>query len=62
MILCIDMSGSMNLSYPSKYKKINKDFIIRSIGQKQYDILKLAIGEEEVIKNFKGIEMLINSG
>ena len=62
MILCVDMSGSMNLSYPSKYKKINKDFVIRSIGLKEFDILKSAIGQEQVIKNFKSIEMLINSG
>lgn len=39
MILCIDMSGSMNCSYPTRYQKINKDFVIRALGQKNYNTL-----------------------
>jgi hypothetical protein len=39
MILCIDMSGSMNCSYPTKYKKVNKDYVIRSLGQKNYNMI-----------------------
>lgn len=58
----IDISGSMNCSYPSKYKKINKEFVIRVIGQANFDFLKNALGEAEVIKNFKGIELLIDNG
>lgn len=51
----VDLSGSMNCTYPSKYKKLNKDYVVRSLGNKNFDILRNAIGEEEVIKNFKGI-------
>ena len=36
MILCVDMSGSMNCSYPTKYKKINKDYVIRALGLKNF--------------------------
>ena len=46
MILMVDLSGSMNFTYPSKYKKLNKDFVIRAIGIKNFEVLKNAIGEE----------------
>lgn len=62
MILCIDLSGSMNCSYPTKYKKINKDFVIRSLGLKNFTTIANIIGEAEVVKNFKGIEVLFQSG
>jgi hypothetical protein len=62
MILMVDLSGSMNCTYPSKYKKINKDYVIRAIGPKDFDVLRAAIGEEEVVRNFKGIETLLGSG
>lgn len=62
MILMVDLSGSMNCTYPSKYKKLNKDFVMRAIGPKNFEILKNAIGEEETIKNFKGIYTLLESG
>lgn len=62
MILMVDLSGSMNCSYPSRYKKLNKDFVIRAIGAKNFEILKNSIGEEEVVRNFKGIETLLESG
>lgn len=58
----VDLSGSMNCSYPSRYKKLNKDFVIRAIGAKNFEILKNSIGEEEVVRNFKGIETLLESG
>ena len=45
MIIMVDLSGSMNITYPSRYRKLNKDFIIRAIGQKNYEVLKNAIGE-----------------
>ncbi len=59
MILMIDMSGSMNCTYPSKYKKINKQYVSRVIGQKNFDLIKTEIGEQYTIKNFKSILMLI---
>lgn len=62
MILCIDTSGSMNITYPSKYKKINKDYAIRSLGVKNFNLLAGIITEAEVIKNLKGIEDLIHCG
>ena len=62
MIIMVDLSGSMNITYPSRYRKLNKDFIIRAIGMKNYEILKNAIGEEQVVKNFKGIQTLMDSG
>jgi len=46
MIIMVDLSGSMNITYPSRYRKLNKDFIIRAVGIKNYEILKNAIGEE----------------
>jgi len=58
----VDLSGSMNCTYPSKYKKTNREYVIRAIGLKNYEAIKNAIGEEEVIKNFKGIQTLIESG
>lgn len=51
----VDLSGSMNITYPSRYRKLNKDFVVRAIGNKNFEILSTAIGEEEVIKNFKSI-------
>jgi hypothetical protein len=59
MILMVDLSGSMNCTYPSRYRKLNKEFVVRAIGAKNFDILRNAIGEEEIIKNFKGIETLL---
>lgn len=35
---------------------------MRAIGPKNFEILKNAIGEEETIKNFKGIYTLLESG
>lgn len=55
MILCVDMSGSMNCSYPTKYKKINKDYVVRALGLKNFTTIAGIISEAEVIKNFKGI-------
>jgi hypothetical protein len=55
MILMVDLSGSMNCSYPSQYRKLNKEYVVRTIGQKNFEVLKNSIGEDEVIKNFKGI-------
>jgi hypothetical protein len=46
MIIMFDLSGSMNLTYPSRYKKMNKEFVIRAIGVKNYEVLKNAIGED----------------
>ena len=62
MIIMVDLSGSMNLTYPSRYKKINKDYVIRVLGNKNFEILRKAIGEDEVCKNFKSIEMLLETG
>jgi hypothetical protein len=45
VILMIDLSGSMNCTYPSRYKKINKDFVARALGTKNFEVLKSAIGE-----------------
>jgi hypothetical protein len=44
MIIMVDLSGSMNLSYPSRYRKLNKDYIIRAIGSKNFEVLNNAIG------------------
>ena len=62
MIIMVDLSGSMNLTYPSRYKKINKEYIIRVIGEKIFEILRKAIGEDEVCRNFKSIQMLLETG
>jgi hypothetical protein len=56
------MSGSMECSYPSKYKKINKDYVIRSLGQKNFNLISSIITEDEVTKHFKGIEDLYKMG
>ena len=40
----VDLSGSMNLTYPSRYKKINKEYVIRAIGNKNYEVIRNAIG------------------
>ena len=45
MILCIDLSGSMNCSYPTKYKKINKDYVVRALGLKNYTTMASIITE-----------------
>lgn len=45
MILMVDLSGSMNCTYPSIYEKINKEFIVRAIGTKNFEFLKAQIGE-----------------
>lgn len=58
----VDLSGSMNLTYPSRYKKINKEYVIRAIGNKNYEVIRNAIGQNQVCKNFKSIEMLLDSG
>ncbi len=55
MILMVDLSGSMNCTYPSHYPKINKDYAVRALGARNYEVLKAAIGEEEILRNFKGI-------
>ncbi len=39
MILCVDMSGSMNCSYPTRYQKINKDYVVRAFGLKDFNTL-----------------------
>lgn len=62
MILCVDMSGSMNCSYATKYKKINKEYVIRALGLKNFTMIAGIITQAEVIKNFKGIEVLYQSG
>lgn len=62
MIVMVDLSGSMNLTYPSRYRKLNADYVIRAIGNKNYEVLRNAIGEQQVCKNFKTIEMLLESG
>lgn len=55
MILMVDLSGSMNYTYPSRYRKVNKDYAIRAIGLKNFEYLKNTIGDYEVIKNIKAI-------
>lgn len=60
MILMVDLSGSMNITYPSNYRKLNKDYVKRTIGAQRYEILKNAIGEDEVVKNFKTIQTLLD--
>lgn len=59
MIIMVDLSGSMNITYPSRYRKINKEYVIRAIGNKNFEILKNAIGEDEVLRNYKTISMLL---
>ncbi len=59
MIIMVDLSGSMNITYPSLYRKLNKEYVIRAIGLKQYEIIRNAIGEEETLKNYKTICMLL---
>ena len=46
MIVMVDLSGSMNLTYPSRYRKLNADYVIRAIGNKNYEVLRNAIGEQ----------------
>ncbi len=55
MILCVDLSGSMNCSYQTKYQKINKEFVIRALGMKDFNTIAAIISEAETIRNFKGI-------
>lgn len=55
----VDLSGSMNITYPSRYRKINKEYVIRAIGNKNFEILRNAIGEDEVLRNYKTISMLL---
>jgi hypothetical protein len=62
MIIMVDLSGSMNLTYPSKYRKTNRDYVVRAIGSQNFEVLRKAIGEEEVIKNYKSVETLLQSG
>ena len=62
MILCIDLSGSMNISYSSTFEKVNEDFVIRVIGKENFDFLKKRLGAEKVLKNYKIIEDLLNEG
>lgn len=62
MILMVDLSGSMNFTYPSVYRKLNATYMERSIGAKNYEVLRRAIGEDEIIRNFKSIETLLESG
>lgn len=50
----------MNITYPSNYRKLNKDYVKRTIGAQRYEILKNAIGEDEVVKNFKTIQTLLD--
>lgn len=59
MIIMVDLSGSMNITYPSRYRKINKEYVIRAIGNKNFEILRNAIGEDEVLRNYKTISMLL---
>ena len=46
MIIMVDLSGSMNMTYPSRYEKMNSDYVIRAIGEKNYEVLRKAIGEK----------------
>ena len=32
----VDISGSMNITYPSTFQKINKEYVIRVIGVKNF--------------------------
>ena len=59
MIIMVDLSGSMNMTYPSRYEKMNSDYVIRAIGEKSYEVLRNAIEEKEVCKNFPAIQMLL---
>ena len=43
MILCIDKSGSMNCPYPTTWKKINKDYVLRSLGVKNFNTITAII-------------------
>lgn len=45
MILLVDLSGSMSCTYKSEYKKINKEFVSRILGEKNYEFLVKKIGE-----------------
>ncbi len=42
----VDLSGSMNITYPSRYPKVNKEYVIRALGSKTFEILRNAIGEQ----------------
>jgi hypothetical protein len=44
MIIMVDLSGSMNITYPSKYQKLNKEYVMRAIGVKNFELLRNAIG------------------
>ena len=62
VILCVDLSGSMNITYPSKYKKINEELVARILGQKNFEELKKKIGKETVIKNYINFKTLLDVG
>ena len=55
LILCIDLSGSMNLSYESNYVKENEDYVARIIGKQNFEYLKKKLGEKKVLKDYKMI-------
>ena len=62
MILCIDLSGSMSVTYQSKYQKINEEFVKRVLGDKNFQYLKKKIGFDKVVKNYAMYQMLIAEG
>ena len=62
MILMVDLSGSMNITYPSTYEKINRNFVERTIGPKNYEVLRKAIGDDYICRNFKAIQTLLECG
>jgi len=62
MILCIDLSGSMSITYLSKYNKINEGLVSRILGEKNFEFLKKKIGIEKVMQNYLAYQMLIEAG
>ena len=62
MILCVDISGSMNCTYPSRYSKMNKEYVIRAIGKEKFDSLSKALKLKDILKNFDSIMMFLDMG
>lgn len=62
MILCIDLSGSMTVSYPSKYKKVNEQLVCRILGEKNFEFFKKRLSLEKVLANYSFYAMLLDQG
>lgn len=61
MMLCVDLSGSMCISYPTKYKKVNKQFVSKIIGADNFAQLS-KLGEDKVIANYQIFQTLLAQG